>query len=177
MEIEKEVGSRFSDKLVQLDNLKKKSVEEKKHLFEKGKEKITSSKVSTHRTDELKHRLLNHIQRVPGLNSGHYDLNLIKKEFHSFYTENDKTEIKTIKHCNQYIAVSTEHSLILDMVYYLVLGYFYVNYLNAFTLNECKGFFPYEWMTSTRKLSKVKLPPRSYFCSSLTGSTISKKRL
>ena len=108
--------------------------------FQKGKEKKTSSKVSTHRIVKLKHRLLNHIRRVPvlGFNSGHYDLNLIKREFYSFYTEKDKNEIKTMKRYNQYIAVYTDHSLFLDMVNNLALGYSYANYLKA----SVKVFFP-----------------------------------
>ena len=101
---------------------------------------------------------------------------LVKRDFHSFYTENDEKEIKTIKRCNQYIAAYTDHSLFLDMVNYLAPGYTYANYPKAFTMDECKGFFPYEWMTSTRKLSNVRLPPRSAFYSSLTGTNTSKEQ-
>ena len=103
-------------------------------------------------------------------------MNLVKRDFHSFYTETDKNDIKTIKRCNQYIAVYTEHSLFLDMINYLAPGYSYANYLKAFTADECNGFFPYESITSTRKLSSVRLPPRSAFYSSLTGTSISKEQ-
>ena len=113
---------------------------------------------------------------VLGFNSGRYDLNLVKRDFHFFYTETDNRDIRTIKRCNQYIAVYTEHSLFLDMVNYLAPGYSYANYLKAFIAGECKGFFPYEWMTSTRKLSNVRLPPRSPFYSSLTGTGISQEQ-
>ena len=66
---------------------------------------------------------------------------MVKRDFHSFYTENDKNEIKTIKRCNQYIAAYTDHSLFLDMNNYLALGYSYANYLKAFTMSV-KVLFP-----------------------------------
>ena len=62
------------------------------------------------------------------------------------------------------------------MVNYLAPGYSYANYLKAFTMDEGKVFFPYEWMTSTHKLSNVRLPPRSAFYSSLMGTSISKEQ-
>ena len=62
------------------------------------------------------------------------------------------------------------------MVNYLAPGYSYASYLKAFTMDECKVFFPYEWITSTRKLSNVSLPPQSAFYSSLTGTSISKEQ-
>ena len=138
----------------------------------------SSPLIQTDRIDKLKQRLLYHIRRVLvlGFNSGRYDLNLVKRDFHTFYTETDKNDIKTIKRCNQYIAVYTEHSLFLDMINYLAPGYSYANYLKTFTADECKGFFPYELMTSTRKLSNVRLPPQSAFYSSLTGTSISKEQ-
>ena len=89
----------------------------KGRFHKKSKNQRKSSPlIHTHRIDKLKQRLLYHIRRVPvlGLNSGRYDLNLVKRDFHSFYTETDKNDIKTIKRCNQYIAVYTEHSLFLD---------------------------------------------------------------
>ena len=151
----------------------------KGHFHKISKTQRKSSPLTqTDRIDKLKQRLLYRIRRVPilGFNSGRYDLNLIKRDFHSFYTETDNNDIKTIKRCNQYIVVYTEHSLFLDMINYLAPGYSYANYLEAFTADECKGFFPYEWMTSTRKLSNVRLPPRSAFYSFLTGTSISKEQ-
>ena len=184
-----DVERRFSVILAQLDQLKASEMEKERLIpkaYKKGpfrkkskkhKEK-SSPRVTTHRIDKLKQRLLYHIRRVPvlGFNSGRYDLNLIKRDFHSFYTETDNRDIRTIKRCNQYIAVYTEHSLFLDMVNYLAPGYSYANYLKAFIADECKGFFPYEWMTSTRKLSNARLPPRAAFYSSLTGTGISQEQ-
>ena len=126
--------------------------------------------------EKLKNELLCYIRRVPviGFNSGRYDLNLIKREFHSFFTENDPKEITTIKRCNQYIAVYTENLLFLDILNYLSPGYNYANYLKAFVGDTEKGIFPYEWMTDTRKLKRKTLPPHSCFYNYLTCTNITK---
>ena len=119
----------------------------------------------------LETELLTYIRRVPviGFNSGRYDLNLIKRDFHSFFASREKTEMTTIKRCNQYIAVYTKHLVFLDMFNYLAPGYSYANYLKAFVKDTEKGFFPYEWMNSVRKLENKRLPTRRAFYSSLTG--------
>ena len=125
----------------------------------------------------LKERLVNYISRVPviGFNSGKYDLNLIKTGFHSFFSKQERKEIKTIKRFNQYIAIYTKDAVFLDMFNYLAPGYSYANYLKAFLKDEFKGHFPYEWMDDIRKLDNKKLPPRRAFYSSLTNKTISLK--
>ena len=110
---------------------------------------------------------------VIGFNSGRYDLNLIKRDFHSYFSAKEKSEMTTIKRCNQYIAVYTQNLVFLDMFNYLAPGYSYANYLKAFLKDTRKGYFPYEWMDSVRKLCNTTLPPRSAFYSSLTGKGIS----
>ena len=126
---------------------------------------------------QLKKRLLRYIRQAPvvGFNSGRYDLNLIKIRLHSFFASGDRRnqEFSVIKRSNQYLAVYTQHTVFLDVVNYLAPGYNYATYLRAFTRNEEKGHFPYEWMTSTRKLANRTLPPRSAFDSELTGVKMS----
>jgi hypothetical protein len=134
---------------------------------------LTKANFKSSPVETVKHNLMSYINRVPviGFNSGRYDLNLIKKEFHAYFSM-EKTEIQTIKRCNQYIAVYTENLVFLDMFNYLAPGYSYANYLKAF-LKDCeKGFFPYEWMNGLRKLNNTKLPPRQAFYSTLTNTTI-----
>ena len=126
---------------------------------------------------DLKKKLLRYLRQVPviGFNSGRYDLNLIKVQLHSFFSskERKKEEFSVIKRSNQYLAIYTQHTVFLDVVNYLAPGYNYANYLLAFTRNQHKGHFPYEWMTSTRKLENRTLPPRSAFDSKLTGTKMS----
>ena len=125
----------------------------------------------------LKDELLNYIRRVPviGFNSGRYDLNLIKREFHSYFSDQDSREIKVIKRCNQYIAVYTENLLFLDIFNYLAPGYNYANYLKAFVGENTKGIFPYSWMTSVKKLKYKTLPPHNAFHNTLTNKNITRE--
>ena len=118
----------------------------------------------------LRHALMGYIYRVPvvGFNSGRYDLNLIKRDFHSFFSAREKKSMTTIKRCNQYIAVYTNNLVFLDMFNYLAPGYSYANYLKAFLKDTRKGYFPYEWMDNVRKLDNLALPTRQAFFSSLT---------
>ena len=126
---------------------------------------------------QLKKQLLRYIRQVPvvGFNSGRYDLNLIKVQLHSFFCskKGEVEEFSVIKRSNQYLAIYTQHTVFLDVVNYLAPGYNYANYVLAFTREGHKGHFPYEWMTSTRKLNNKTLPPRSAFDSKLTGTKMS----
>ena len=123
----------------------------------------------------LKRELLKYLLTVPvlGFNSSKYDLNIMKQEFHDYFLNKDQKDISTIKRGNQYIAVITENCIFLDIFNYLAPGYNYATYLKAFLNNECKGHFPYEWMTELRKLSNKRLPPREAFFSSLKNTNIS----
>ena len=125
----------------------------------------------------LRQALMLYINRVPvvGFNSGRYDLNLIKRDFHSFFSAKEKKTMATIKRCNQYIAVYTQNLVFLDMFNYLAPGYSYANYLKAFLKDTRKGFFPYEWMNNVEKLKNKKLPTRSAFFSSLTQKGLTLK--
>ena len=168
------VTERFKPVIDQLDVLL--SVEEVK---EEKATKISGLKkptISESPLKKMKESLLTYINKVPviGFNSGRYDLNLIKRDFHSFFSAREKIAMKTIKRCNQYIAVYTKNLVFLDMFNYLAPGYSYANYLKAFLKDTDKGFFPYEWMDSVRKLDNTSLPPRGAFYSSLTGKTLTK---
>ena len=125
---------------------------------------------------KLKKKFLRFILQVPviGFNSGRYDLNLIKIFFHKYFSTKEESKFfSVIKRNNQYLAIYTKHTVFLDVVNYLAPGYSYENYLSAFTKNAHKGFFPYEWLTSVKKLRNKTLPPRSAFHSKLTGRNIS----
>jgi G:T-mismatch repair DNA endonuclease (very short patch repair protein) len=166
---------RFQNILTALKELKLKALEIEEKALKIAGYKNSNIK-QKHPLTQLEIRLLNYINRVPviGFNSGRYDINLIKREFHTFFTTQQKEEIHTIKRCNQYIAIYTKNCLFLDMFNYLAPGYSYANYLKAFVKDDCKGFFPYEWMDNIRKLQNKTLPPRQAFYSSLTKKTITK---
>ena len=74
------------------------------------------------------------------------------------------------------MAVYTQHSVYLDLLNYLAPGCSYSNYIKSFLKDDCtffKGFFPYDWMTATRKLNNVTVPLRSAFYSAITEKNIS----
>lgn len=144
-------------------------------------EKKVSSEVGgkspykTHPLVALKIRYLRWIHQVPvvGFNSGKYDLNLIKKTFHQYLSEKGEEQIHVTKRNNQYLSIATRHFILLDILNYLAPGYSYANYLKGFTKTEVKGFFPYDWMTSVRKLNNTLLPPQCVWYNKLTKSGIS----
>ena len=173
--ISESVRESFKGVLDELNDLEAKCVAtEENALKEAGLKKGKHSRTPVQCARE---KLLQYINRVPviGFNSGCYDLNLIKRDFHSYFSAKEKKAMTTIKRCNQYIAVYTQNLMFLDMFNYLAPGYSYANYLKAFLKDTRKGFYPYEWMDNIRKLDNKKLPPRSAFYSSLTGQGISRE--
>ena len=91
-----EVERRFSLILTRLDEIKVSEMKKEKLIpraYKKGRfhkksknQRKSSPLIHTHRIDKLKQILLYHIRRVPvlGFNSGRYDLNLVKRDFHFF---------------------------------------------------------------------------------------------
>ena len=169
-EIGQEMTEMYLDVFNQLDILIKESVTSDPKQIVKGAYKKFLSN-----TEKVRNELTDYLKRVPvlGFNSSKYDLNIMKREFHEYFSTHEKNEIHTIKKGNQYIAVYTETCTFLDVLNYLAPGYNYANYLKAFLNNETKGFFPYEWMDDIRKLNNRRLPPINAFYSSLKNKTIS----
>ena len=169
------VRERFKTVTDQLEELS--SVEEAKEQQATNISGLKKTPMCQSPVQKMQEALLAYINRVPviGFNSGRYDLNLIKRDFHTFFSGREKISMTTIKRCNQYIAVYTKNLVFLDMFNYLAPGYSYANYLKAFLKDTAKGFFPYEWMDNIRKLDNTSLPPRGAFYSSLTGKTLSKE--
>ncbi|KAK3085829.1 hypothetical protein FSP39_009262 [Pinctada imbricata] len=60
----------------------------------------------------------------------------------------------------------------MDITNYLAAGTSYSNFLKAYDIEEAKGFFPYEYLTSTEKLQERQIPPHSAFYSSLKEKNI-----
>ena len=108
---------------------------------------------------------------VVGFNSSRYDINLTKPYL---IEELVKRELEfVIKKNNQYICLSTPTLKFLDIMQFLAPGFSYAKYLRAFNVQEPKGFFCYEYITSLTKLKEKKLPPHVAFYSQLKKSNIS----
>ena len=125
-----------------------------------------------------------------GFNSGKYDLNLIKSYFAQRFLvsgvgddEEDEDEDErgfrqkvkkfVIKKNNEFMAISTPKLKFLDIKNFIAPGFSYAKYLAAYEVEEQKGFFPYEYVTSLEKLDETSLPPREAFHSSLRNSDLS----
>ena len=123
----------------------------------------------------LEKQLQTWLRQLPviGFNSGHYDLNVVKKFFIPYNLKgNDKTRF-VIKRQNTFMCFSTTNLKFLDVTQYLAPGVSYDKYLKAYGCELQKGHFPYEYMDDLHKLEDRVLPPQSAFFSRLKNEGIS----
>ena len=123
----------------------------------------------------LEKQLQTWLRQLPviGFNSGHYDLNVVKKFFIPYMLKgNDKTRF-VIKRQNTFMCLSTTNLKFLDVTQYLAPGVSYDKYLKAYGCDLQKGHFPYEYMDGIGKLEDRALPPQAAFYSQLKSEEIS----
>ena len=123
----------------------------------------------------LEKQLQTWLRQLPviGFNSGHYDLNVVKKFFIPYMLKgNDKTSF-VIKRQNTFMCFSTTNLKFLDVTQYLAPGVSYDKYLKAYGCELQKGHFPYEYMDDLHKLEDRALPPQAAFFSQLKNEGIS----
>ena len=123
----------------------------------------------------LEKQLQTWLRQLPviGFNSGHYDLNVVKKFFIPYMLKgNDKTRF-VIKRQNTFMCFSTTNLKFLDVTQYLAPGVSYDKYLKAYGCELQKGHFPYEYMDDLHKLEDRALPPQAAFFSRLKNEGIS----
>ena len=134
---------------------------------------VEESKTNPYKT--LIGQLQTWLRQLPviGFNSGHYDLNVVKKFFIPYMLKgNDKTRF-VIKRQNTFMCLSTKKLKFLDVTQYLAPGVSYDKYLKAYGCDLQKGHFPYEYMDGIGKLEDRVLPPQSAFFSRLKNEGIS----
>ena len=142
--------------------------EEEQEEEENGKKTVNPCKT-------LEKQLQTWLRQLPviGFNSGHYDLNVVKKFFIPYMLKgNDKTRF-VIKRQNTFMCFSTTNLKFLDVTQYLAPGVSYDKYLKAYGCELQKGHFPYEYMDDLHKLEDRVLPPQSAFFSRLKNEGIS----
>ena len=130
---------------------------------------------------------------VIGVNSGQYDLNVIKQFLVPYFLAVAKTEegeerrqeeeeeeenegdgpFFVIKRNNAFMYLSTDQLKFLDMTNYLAPGFSYAKYLKAYGCEVTKGHFPYEYMDRLERLDDTVLPPKEAFFSRLKNEGIS----
>ena len=142
--------------------------EEEEEEEENGKKTVNPCKT-------LEKQLQTWLRQLPviGFNSGHCDLNVVKKFFIPYMLKgNDKTRF-VIKRQNTFMCFSTTNLKFLDVTQYLAPGVSYDKYLKAYGCELQKGHFPYEYMDDLHKLEDRALPPQAAFFSRLKNEGIS----
>ena len=156
----------YADVLEELKTRKEAWDEEEEE--EDGKKTVNPCKT-------LEKQLQTWLRQLPviGFNSGHYDLNVVKKFFIPYMLKgNDKTRF-VIKRQNTFMCLSTTNLKFLDVTQYLAPGVSYDKYLKAYGCDLQKGHFPYEYMDGIGKLEDRALPPQAAFYSQLKSEEIS----
>ena len=156
----------YADVLEELKTRKEAWDEEEEE--ENGKKTVNPCKT-------LEKQLQTWLRQLPviGFNSGHYDLNVVKKFFIPYMLKgNDKTRF-VIKRQNTFMCFSTTNLKFLDVTQYLAPGDSYDKYLKAYGCELQKGHFPYEYMDDLHKLEDRALPPQAAFFSRLKNEGIS----
>ena len=156
----------YADVLEELKTRKEAWDEEEEE--ENGKKTVNPCKT-------LEKQLQTWLRQLPviGFNSGHYDLNVVKKFFIPYMLKgNDKTRF-VIKRQNTFMCFSTTNLKFLDVTQYLAPGVSYNKYLKAYGCELQKGHFPYEYMDDLHKLEDRALPPQAAFFSRLKNEGIS----
>ena len=150
------------------------SAEEECGLEEAENEDEVARKNRTNPFKKLLDQLFSWLRQLPviGFNSGHYDLNVIKKFYIPYMVKNNDIQF-VIKRQNTFMCFSTPKLKFLDVTQYLAPGVSYAKYLKAYGCELQKGHFPYEYMDGIEKLEDRALPPQAAFYSQLKSEEIS----
>jgi G:T-mismatch repair DNA endonuclease (very short patch repair protein) len=144
---------------------------------EKIEERFANAKLSNEATYNARARLCNleeelrdYLRVVPvvGFNSQRYDLNVLKGALIKELEEVEDSVEFTVKKMDAITVLKTSKLKFLDITNFIAPGFKYSEYLEAFQIEQKKGFFPYEWMDSIEKLDYTELPEQKDFYSKLT---------
>ena len=147
----------------------------RKEAWDEEEEEEEDGKKTVNPCKTLEKQLQTWLRQLPviGFNSGHYDLNVVKKFFIPYMLKgNDKTRF-VVKRQNTFMCFSTTNLKFLDVTQYLAPGVSYDKYLKAYGCELQKGHFPYEYMDGIGKLADRALPPQAAFFSQLKNEGIS----
>ena len=147
----------------------------RQEAWDEEEEEEENGKKTVNPCKTLEKQLQTWLRQLPviGFNSGHYDLNVVKKFFIPYMLKgNDKTRF-VIKRQNTFMCFSTTNLKFLDGTQYLAPGVSYDKYLKAYGCELQKGHFPYEYMDDLHKLEDRALPPQAAFFSRLKNEGIS----
>ena len=109
---------------------------------------------------------------VFGFNSAGYDIKLIKKYLFKEFCEHGEQPNFTVKKAGKYPCIKTEHLKFMDVLQFLAPGYNLKSFFKALGVSEQKGFFPYDYFTSTEQLDETSLPPYDTFYFTIKGCNV-----
>jgi len=91
-------------------------------------------------------------EQVPvlGYNSGRYDLPLIRQHFVTRLSEGG--DVKVAGKNGTLLFMSTPEFKFLDVMNYLAPGTSYARWVKTYSAKLQRSWFPYEWLTSAKKL-------------------------
>ena len=104
---------------------------------------------------------------VFGFNLAKYDINLFKSYLLPILVNKRQIEPIVIKKANQFVSFKFGDVLLLDNMNFLGGTISLDSFLKAYTTEQTKGFFPYEWFENSEKLNNKELPPFDSFLSKL----------
>ena len=108
---------------------------------------------------------------VLGLNSGRYDLNLIREHFAERLSDTTG-KVRVAKNGNKIMFLLTQKFRSLDIINYLGPGTSYEKWTKAYECTAEKLWFPYEWFDTPEKLDHPGLPDYSAWYSRLKGGYV-----
>ena len=107
---------------------------------------------------------------VFGLNSGRYDINLIKPYLIPYLINEKELEPSVIKKANEFVSFKFGDVQLLDIMKFLGGATTLDSFLKAYKASEMKRYFPYEWFETPNKLDEQQLPSYHDFYSKLKNS-------
>ena len=118
---------------------------------------------------DLQRHFNNYVDTLPvfGINSGKYDLNLIKAYLIPHLLNDRDIQPTVIKKANQFVSFKFGDIQFLDILNFLAGAASLDSFLKVYQSEETKGYFPYEWFDSFTKLDCNHLPPYDSFFSKL----------
>ena len=145
--------------------------------FEDAKLSNESTYKARARLSDLEGQLRDYLRVIPvvGFNSQRYNLNVLKGALIKELEEVDDPVEFTVKKMDAMTVLKTGRLKFLDITNFIAPGFKYSEYLEAFQIEQKKGFFPYEWMDSMEKLDYTELPSREEFYSALTRKDLPEK--
>ena len=95
-----------------------------------------------------------------------YNFRVLKEELIPILVENDTMKM-VIKKGTNYMTISTDELLFVDITNYLAPGFNYSKFLAAYGAKEQKSYWPYEWFTKLSQLESSTFPQYDAFFSTL----------